>query len=49
VTALFGLGTLALLELGAYWSSRWAPATVERTGVYSYRAALGLATDESAA
>ena len=49
VTALFGFGTLVLLELGAYWSSRWAPATVERTGVYSYRAALGVATDESAA
>jgi MFS transporter, NNP family, nitrate/nitrite transporter len=49
VAALFGLGTLVLLELGAYWSSRWAPATVERTGVYSYRAALAPATDESAA
>ena len=40
VAALFGLGTLVLLELGAYWSARWAPAAVERTGVYSYRAAL---------
>ena len=49
VAALFGLGTLVLLELGAYWSSRWAPAAVERTGVYSYRAALSPATDESAA
>jgi NNP family nitrate/nitrite transporter-like MFS transporter len=49
VAALFVAGTLVLLELGAYWSSRWAPATVERTGVYSYRAVLGPATDESAA
>ena len=49
VAALFGLGTLVLLELGAYWSTRWAPATVERAGVYSYRAALSPATDESAA
>ena len=49
VAALFGLGTLVLLELGAYWSSRWAPAAVERTGIYSYRAVLRPATDESAA
>jgi NNP family nitrate/nitrite transporter-like MFS transporter len=49
VTAAFGIGTVVLLELGAYWSSRWAPAAVERTGVYSYRTALRPATDESAA
>jgi NNP family nitrate/nitrite transporter-like MFS transporter len=49
VAAAFGLGTLVLLELGAYWSARWAPAAVQRTGVYSYRAALRPATDESAA
>ena len=49
VTAAFGIGTVVLLELGAYWSMRWAPAALERTGVYSYRAALRPATDESSA
>jgi MFS transporter, NNP family, nitrate/nitrite transporter len=49
VAAVFALGTLVLLELGAYWSARWAPIAVKRTGVYSYRDALRPATDESAA
>jgi NNP family nitrate/nitrite transporter-like MFS transporter len=49
VATLFGAGTLVLLELGAYWSSRWNAAAIERTGVYSYRAALSPTTDESAA
>ena len=49
VSVVFGLATVVLLELGARWSARWAPATLERTGVYSYRTSLRPATDESAA
>ena len=49
VSVVFGLATVVLLELGARWSARWAPDALERTGVYSYRASLRPATDESAA
>ncbi len=30
-------GTLALLELGTYWSRSWRPYTVKRSGVFCYR------------
>jgi NNP family nitrate/nitrite transporter-like MFS transporter len=38
--AVFVVGMVALLELGARWSSRWAPAVQERTGVFAYRQVL---------
>jgi NNP family nitrate/nitrite transporter-like MFS transporter len=38
--AAFAVGTVVLLELGAAWTRRWAPAAVRRAGVYSYRLAL---------
>ena len=36
---LFLTGTLVLLELGAWWSRRWAPASVDRAGIFAYRSA----------
>ncbi len=36
---VFVAGTLVLLELGARWSQRWAPAAVDRAGVFAYRTA----------
>jgi len=36
---LFVMGTLVLLELGARWSQRWAPAAVDRAGIFAYRSA----------
>jgi NNP family nitrate/nitrite transporter-like MFS transporter len=47
--AVFLAGTLVLLELGTRWSRRWDHAVVQRTGLYSYRAALVDADDESVA
>jgi NNP family nitrate/nitrite transporter-like MFS transporter len=47
--AAFLCGTLVLLELGTRWSQRWDSAAVQRTGLYSYRAALLDADDESVA
>ena len=38
--AVFGAGTLVLLELGAMWSRRWDTDAVRQAGVYSYRSAL---------
>jgi NNP family nitrate/nitrite transporter-like MFS transporter len=49
VAVVFVLATVVLLELGARWSTQWAPDALERTGVYSYRASLRPAADESAA
>jgi len=51
---LFVMGTIVLLELGARWSQRWAPAAVDRAGIFAYRSASlqsGAATvnDESPA
>ena len=46
---LFVAGTLVLLELGARWSQRWAPAAVDRAGVFAYRTAAPVARDESPA
>ena len=46
---LFVVGTLVLLELGARWSLRWAPAAVDRAGVFAYRTAAPVARDESPA
>ena len=46
---LFVVGTLVLLELGARWSQRWAPAAVDRAGVFAYRTAAPVARDESPA
>jgi NNP family nitrate/nitrite transporter-like MFS transporter len=47
--AVFAAGTLVLLELGARWSQRWAPAAVDRAGVFAYRGASRVASDESPA
>jgi len=47
--ALFGAGTVVLLELGARWSQRWAPAAIDRAGVFAYRGAPRVASDESPA
>jgi MFS transporter, NNP family, nitrate/nitrite transporter len=47
--AVFVLGTLVLLELGTRWTHRWDRAVVQRTGLYSYRAALVDVDDESVA
>ena len=46
---VFVAGTLVLLELGARWSQRWAPAAVDRAGVFAYRTAARVARDESPA
>jgi NNP family nitrate/nitrite transporter-like MFS transporter len=51
---VFIVGTIVLLELGARWSQRWAPAAVDRAGIFAYRSAglqSGAATvsDESPA
>jgi NNP family nitrate/nitrite transporter-like MFS transporter len=46
--AVFALGTIVLLELGARWSQRWAPAAVDRAGVFAYRSAATV-SDESPA
>jgi NNP family nitrate/nitrite transporter-like MFS transporter len=45
---LFVMGTLVLLELGARWSQRWAPAAVDRAGIFAYRSAATV-SDESPA
>jgi NNP family nitrate/nitrite transporter-like MFS transporter len=37
--AVFAIGTVVLLELGARWSNRWAPAAVDRAGIFAYRSA----------
>jgi len=47
--AVFAAGTLVLLELGARWSQRWAPAAVDRAGVFAYRGGSRVASDESPA
>jgi MFS transporter, NNP family, nitrate/nitrite transporter len=47
--AVFVVGTIALLELGARWARKWDEAAVQRTGVYSYRAALARIAREPAA
>ena len=36
---VFVVGTVVLLELGARWSQRWAPAAVDRAGIFAYRSA----------
>jgi NNP family nitrate/nitrite transporter-like MFS transporter len=46
---VFGIGTVVLLELGKRWSQRWAPAAVDRAGVFAYRGAARVASDESPA
>jgi MFS transporter, NNP family, nitrate/nitrite transporter len=46
---VFGVGTVVLLELGKHWSQRWAPAAVDRAGVFAYRGASRVASDESPA
>jgi len=43
---LFVAGTLVLLELGARWSQKWAPAAVDRAGIFAYRSAARVARDE---
>jgi len=44
--AMFMAGTLVLLELGARWSQRWAPAAVDRAGIFAYRGGSRVASDE---
>jgi MFS transporter, NNP family, nitrate/nitrite transporter len=46
--AVFVVGTFVLLEIGARWSQRWAPAAVERAGIFAYRNAAAV-SDESPA
>ena len=36
---VFVVGTVVLLELGARWAQRWAPAAVDRAGIFAYRSA----------
>jgi NNP family nitrate/nitrite transporter-like MFS transporter len=45
---VFVVGTIVLLELGARWSQRWAPAAVDRAGIFAYRSA-DTVSDESPA
>lgn len=45
--AVFVIGMVTLLELGARWSTRWAPEARRQAGVYSYRAGLRSASDLS--
>jgi NNP family nitrate/nitrite transporter-like MFS transporter len=47
--AVFLVGTVVLLELGARWSQRWELRAVRRTGIYSYRSALFGIDEERAA
>jgi NNP family nitrate/nitrite transporter-like MFS transporter len=49
LAAVFVIGTIVFLELGARWSERWSPAACRQAGVYSYRVALRRSTDERAA
>jgi hypothetical protein len=37
--AVFVIGMIVLLELGARWSERWSPAACRQAGVYSHRVA----------
>jgi len=49
---LFVAGTLVLLELGARWTQKWAPAAVDRAGIFAYRSRARVApvvSDESPA
>jgi NNP family nitrate/nitrite transporter-like MFS transporter len=46
--AVFVVGTIVLLEIGARWSQRWTPAAVERAGIFAYRNAAAV-SDESPA
>jgi MFS transporter, NNP family, nitrate/nitrite transporter len=46
--AVFVIGTIVLLEIGARWSQRWTPAAVERAGIFAYRNAAAV-SDQSPA
>jgi len=46
---VFVVGTIVLLELGARWAQRWAPAAVDRAGIFAYRGSASVASDESPA
>lgn len=37
VAAAFGVGALALLQLGTFWAKRWQPRAVKQAGVFCYR------------
>jgi NNP family nitrate/nitrite transporter-like MFS transporter len=45
--AAFLAGTIVLLELGARWSTEWAPSAVRQAGIYSYKATLRQVADEA--
>jgi hypothetical protein len=47
--AVFVVGTVVLLELGARWSTRWHADALKQAGVYSYRNALSGTDMERAA
>ena len=47
--AVFLVGTVVLLELGARWSLQWDTRAIKQAGVYSYRQALfGIDTERAA-
>ena len=46
--AVFLVGTVALLELGAKWRFEWPRDAVERSGIYAYRGLRAAADDQPA-
>jgi NNP family nitrate/nitrite transporter-like MFS transporter len=40
LSAAFGAGALALLQLGSRWSSRWHPEVVRRSGIFCWRGVM---------
>jgi NNP family nitrate/nitrite transporter-like MFS transporter len=49
LAAVFVVGMIMLLELGARWSDRWSAAACRQAGVYSYRVVLRRSVGERAA
>lgn len=39
--AVFLIGGLVLLELGAHWNARWQPHAVKQAGIFCYRGVVG--------
>jgi NNP family nitrate/nitrite transporter-like MFS transporter len=46
ISAVFLVGAVLLLELGARWSSRWPAAAVQRAGIFVYRSRVVVRTPE---